>query len=69
MKEFSILGEVTRCVNKTSTLDFQRANFSLFGTLIWKVPWEAALKNKGSQEGWAYIKKETLKVQEQPVPM
>ena len=50
--EFAILGETRRGFNKTFALDFQRALFGLLRRLIWRVPWEAALKNKGVQEGW-----------------
>ncbi|KAF4796229.1 hypothetical protein TURU_086123 [Turdus rufiventris] len=45
--EFSIFGEMSRNINKAFTLDFQRADFGLFRRLIQRVPWEAALKNKG----------------------
>ncbi|KAK4826013.1 hypothetical protein QYF61_003786 [Mycteria americana] len=33
-----------------------------------RVPWEAALKGKGVQEGWTFFKEEVLKAQEQAVP-
>ena len=52
MTEFPILGKTKRGVSKTATLDFQRANFDLFKRLIDKIPWEAALKDMGVQEGW-----------------
>ncbi|RMC20237.1 hypothetical protein DUI87_01083 [Hirundo rustica rustica] len=48
--EFSIFGEIMRNTNKTLTLDLQRADFGLLKRLIQRVPWEAALKNKGVQE-------------------
>ncbi|TRZ08141.1 hypothetical protein HGM15179_018968 [Zosterops borbonicus] len=48
--EFSIIGEIRRNINKILTLDFRRADFGLFRRLIQRVPWEAALKNKGVQE-------------------
>ncbi|RMC20142.1 hypothetical protein DUI87_00988 [Hirundo rustica rustica] len=48
--EFSIFGEIRRNTNKILTLDFQRADFGLFRRLIRRVPWGAALKNKGVQE-------------------
>ncbi|RMC09661.1 hypothetical protein DUI87_13447 [Hirundo rustica rustica] len=51
MIEFSIFGETRRGFNETSTLDVQRADFGLNKRLIQRVPWEAALKNKGVQEG------------------
>ncbi|PKU42731.1 adaptin ear-binding coat-associated protein 1 [Limosa lapponica baueri] len=69
MIESSILGETRRGVTKTATLDFRRANFDLFRRLLDKIPWEAALKDIGVQEGWTYFKTEVLKAQEQPVPV
>lgn len=63
--KFSIFGETRRGINKTFTLDFQRADFGLCKRLNWRVPWEAALKNKGVQEGWACFKTEILNAQEQ----
>ncbi|KAK4829638.1 hypothetical protein QYF61_005849 [Mycteria americana] len=68
MIEFLILGEVARGVSKTATLDFRRADFSLFRRMAERVPWEAALKGKGVQEGWTFFKNEVLKAQEQAVP-
>ncbi|KAK4813674.1 LOW QUALITY PROTEIN: hypothetical protein QYF61_017641 [Mycteria americana] len=50
-------------------LDFQRADFGLFRRLVERVPWEAALKGIGVQEGWTFFKEEVLKAQEQAVPM
>ncbi len=69
MIEFSIIGEVRRGISKTTTMDFRRADFGLFRTLVERVPWETVLKGKGVQEGWTFFKKEILKVQEQAVPM
>ncbi|KAK4832459.1 hypothetical protein QYF61_023506 [Mycteria americana] len=68
MIEFLILGEAMRGVSRTATLDFQRADFGLFGRLVDRVPWEAVLKGKGVQEGWTFFKEEVLKAQEQAVP-
>ncbi|KAK4815560.1 hypothetical protein QYF61_004077 [Mycteria americana] len=68
MIEFLIRGEVRRGVSKTATLDFRRADFGLFRRLVERVPWEAALKGKGVQEGWTFFKEEVLKAQEQAVP-
>jgi len=50
-------------------MDFRRADFGLFGTLVARVPWETALKGKGVQEDWTFFKEEVLKAQEQAVPM
>ena len=56
MIESSILGEVRKGVSKTTTMDFRRANFGLFRTLVERVPWETVLKGKGVQEGWTFFK-------------
>jgi len=50
-------------------LDFRRADFGLFGSLVDRVPWEAVLKGKGVQEGWTFLRMEIFKAQEQAVPM
>ncbi|KAK4811015.1 hypothetical protein QYF61_015719 [Mycteria americana] len=68
MIEFLILGEAARGVSKTATFDFRRADFGLFRRLVEGVPWEAALKGKGVQEGWTFFKEEVLKAQERAVP-
>ncbi|KAK4816845.1 hypothetical protein QYF61_023967 [Mycteria americana] len=68
MIEFLIRGEAARGVSKTGTLDFRRADFGLFRRLVERVPWEAALKGKGVQEGWTFFKEEVLKAQERAVP-
>ena len=39
--EFSILGDVRRVTSKTAILNFQRADFDLFRTLVARVPWES----------------------------
>ena len=44
MAKFSILNEVRRGASKTATLDFQRANYELFRTLLGRIPWESVLK-------------------------
>ncbi|GAB0204752.1 hypothetical protein GRJ2_002940800 [Grus japonensis] len=69
MIEFLILGEVRRGVSRTATLDFRRAEFGPFRSLIDRVPWEVVLRGKAVQEGWKLFKKEILKAQEQAVPM
>ena len=69
MIEFSILVEVRRGASKTSTMDFQRADFGLFRTLVHSFPWMRVLKGKGVQAGWIFFKEEVLKTQEQAVPI
>ena len=58
MVELWILGEVRRGTSKTATLDFWRADFELFRTLVGRVSWDSVLKVKGVQEGWSLLKKE-----------
>ncbi|KAJ7427992.1 hypothetical protein WISP_02289 [Willisornis vidua] len=67
--DISILRDVRRAINKTSTLDFRRADFGLFRRLVWSIPWETTLENKGVREGWTYFKKEVLSAQEQADPL
>ena len=38
MVEFSILGEARKGASKTAVLDFRRADFELFKTLVGRVP-------------------------------
>ena len=64
MVEFSILGEARKGTSKTALLDFQRADFELFRTLVGRVPWEVVLKGRGVQEAWVLFKKEILMAQE-----
>jgi len=57
MTEFSVRGEVKRGARKTTTMDFRRADFGLFRTLVERVPWRKV------QEGWTFFKEEVLKAQ------
>jgi len=50
-------------------MEFWRADFGLFRTLVEKVTWERVLKGKGVEAGWTYFKEEVLKAQEDAVPM
>jgi len=68
--EFSILGKVrVEGGSKIATLDFWRADFELFRTLVGGVPWNSVLKGKRIQEGWLLLKKEVLKAQKQAIPL
>jgi len=69
MIEFSVRGEVKRGASKITTMDFQKADFGLFRTLVERVPWERVLRCKGVHAGWTFFKEEVLKAQEQAVPM
>ena len=52
MTEFLVRGEVKRGTSKTTTTDFQRADFGLFRTLVERVPWKRLVKGKGVQKGF-----------------
>lgn len=56
MTGFSILGEVRKGISKTTTLDFQRADFGLFKMMTGRVPWKSVLQGKGAQEVWTLVK-------------
>jgi len=69
MTEFLVHDKVKRRASKTTTMDFRRADFGLFRSLVERVPGERVLKGKGVQAGWTFFKVEVLKTQEQVVPM
>ena len=54
--------------SRTATLDFWRADFNFFRTMVERVPWEVVLESVVAQEGWKYIKEVILKVQELTIP-
>ena len=68
MVEFTILGKARKGTSKTAVLDFRRADFELFRTLLGRVPWEVVLKGRVVQEGWTLFKKEILVAQEWSIP-
>ena len=68
MLDFSILVEPQRGVSRTATLDFQRADFHLFMTMVERVPRDVVLETVGAQEGWEYFEEVILKVQELTIP-
>lgn len=50
MMEFKILCERSMAINTIATLDFQRAKFDLYKTLLGDFPWARALEGKGAHE-------------------
>jgi len=68
MTEFSVQGEVKKGASKTTTMDFRRADFGQFRTLVERVSWKKVLKGKGVQEGWTFFKEEILKAQRRLPP-
>ena len=52
---FLVRCEVKRRASTTTTMDFRKADFGLFGMLVERVPWERVLKGKGVlvyEAGW-----------------
>ncbi|KAJ7423524.1 hypothetical protein WISP_33455 [Willisornis vidua] len=50
IREFSILRDARRAINKTSALDFRRADFGLFRRQVQSVPWETTLGGTGGMD-------------------
>ncbi|KFV20211.1 hypothetical protein N340_01073, partial [Tauraco erythrolophus] len=50
------------------TLDFRRADFSLFRDLLGRVQWDEALEGRGAQESWLIFKDHLLQAQERCIP-
>ncbi|GAB0177917.1 hypothetical protein GRJ2_000257000 [Grus japonensis] len=65
MVEFKILRAARRTHSKLTTLDFRRADFSLFRDLLGRVRWDKALEGRGAQESCLVVKDHLLQAQEQ----
>jgi len=52
MMELRILYGGSRAISRITTLDFRRANFSLFRELLGGIPWGKTLEGRGIQESW-----------------
>ncbi|KFV01564.1 hypothetical protein N340_02894, partial [Tauraco erythrolophus] len=50
------------------TLDFSRADFSLFRDLLARVQWDEALEGRGAQESWLVFTDHLLQAQERCIP-
>ena len=50
-------------------MDFCRADFELFRTLVDRVPSDSVLRGKVVQKGWLLLMKEVLEAQEQAIPL
>ena len=68
MVEFDILRTVRRVCSKLTALDFKRADFGLWRSLLRKVPWDKALEGRGAQDCWLIFKDHLLQAQECCVP-
>ncbi|KGL80537.1 hypothetical protein N309_03760, partial [Tinamus guttatus] len=58
-----------RAVSSLATMDFRRANFSLFRDLLGRIPWASALEGRGAQESWLVFKRHFLHAQQQCIPV
>lgn len=45
--EFNIMQGRNRAISKIETLNFMKANVSLFRNLLGRIPWEQALEKRG----------------------
>ncbi|KFQ14566.1 hypothetical protein N330_13202, partial [Leptosomus discolor] len=52
-----------------TTLDFSRANFSLFKQLLGEIPWHRVLEGKRAQDGWFIFKDHFFQAQDQSIPV
>ncbi|GAB0203293.1 mitochondrial enolase superfamily member 1 [Grus japonensis] len=68
MVEFKILRAARRAHSKLATLDFRRADFSLFRDLLGRIPWDKALEGRGAQDSWLIFKGHLLQAQERCIP-
>ena len=69
MVEFKIFSVMRKKDSRVATLDFRRANFTLFRELLSRVPWESAFEALGVHECWSFFKNHLLKAQEQAIPL
>ena len=68
MVEFRILCGRSRATSWVTTLNFKRANFSLFRVLLGGILWTRALEGRGVQERWTVIKDHFLRSQGRCIP-
>jgi len=69
MVKFRILCGGSRAISRIKTLDFRRANFSLFKELLGRIPWVRTLEGRGVQESWSLFKHHFLHAQDQCIPL
>lgn len=64
--KFNIMKKVRKQSSRLRTLEFRRADFSLFRKLRDGSTWEAALKGKGSQKIWRVLRTASSKCRNCP---
>lgn len=57
---FSIRERGSRTASKMVTMDFRKANFTLFENLLGRIPQEEPLQGRGVQESWLIFKDKFL---------
>lgn len=65
--EFKILWAVKRVCSKLTSLDFRRADFGLFSSLL-DLPWDQALEEREVQESWLILIGHLLQAHERCIP-
>jgi len=68
MVEIKIFRKARKVHSELATLDFRRADFGLFRDLLYRVPWDKALKGRQAQESWLIFKDHLLQPQERCTP-
>ncbi|GAB0182061.1 mitochondrial enolase superfamily member 1 [Grus japonensis] len=68
MVEFRIIRAARRACSKLTTLGFRRADFGLFRDLLGRIPWDKALKGRGTQDSWLIFRGHLLQAQERCIP-
>jgi len=66
--EFKMLRAARRVHSKLTTLDFRRADLSLFRDLLGRVLRAEALEGRGAQESWLIFQDHLLQAQETCIP-
>ena len=69
MVNITILYGGSRAISRIKTLDFKRANFSLFKDLLGGIPAVRNLEGRGVQENWLLFKHHFLHAQDQCISM
>ncbi|GAB0178004.1 hypothetical protein GRJ2_000265700 [Grus japonensis] len=68
MMEFKMLRAARRAHSKLTTLDFRKADFSLFRDLLGRIPWDKVLEGGRTQDSGLVFKGHLLQAQEGCIP-
>ena len=50
--DFIVLRDMGQTKSKVRTLNFKKYNFQLFKELVYRTPWETALRDKETEQSW-----------------